>query len=63
MQKCLLLVKVYILTDTHEVQVTLTRFTFEDAEKDAEMLKYIYSNILLDPTSDCLKAVSSKLCI
>jgi hypothetical protein len=31
----------------------------EDAEKDAEMLRHIYSSILLDPTSDSFNEASS----
>jgi len=40
----------------------LRGFTIEDAEKNAEMLRHIYSSILLDPTHDCFKAVSSEVC-
>jgi hypothetical protein len=50
MQKCILSVKVYILTDTNEVNAALTRFTFGDAD----MLRHIYSSILLVPTLGCL---------
>lgn len=32
MQKCVLLVKVYMLIDTNEVKMVLTRFTLGDAE-------------------------------
>jgi hypothetical protein len=34
----------------------------EDAEKDAETLRYIYSSILPDPISDCLNSFFIKIC-
>jgi hypothetical protein len=52
-------VRVYRFIDNNEIKATLTRFIL----KDAEMLRHIYSSILLDLTLECLDAVSSKICI
>jgi hypothetical protein len=54
MQKCILPVKVYMFTDSNEVNMALTRVILLEATKDAETLRHIYSGILLHPTSDYL---------
>ena len=49
-------------SDTSEVKVAVTRFTLSDPEKNAEMLRYIYSSILLDLVPDYLNSCFIKTC-
>jgi hypothetical protein len=62
MQKCILLVKVYMFTDTNEVREVLTSFILEDAEKIAEMLRPVcLASCLMQPQAALIAVLSKNL--